>query len=76
MDQASCRIDELEITMYQILLNMPSAAALFENSKTSIPELETNICISLDDLSNTVDISDTLFLYSLRQKVQIVLADI
>ena len=70
LNQASCCIDKSATAEYQILLNMPSVAALFENLKISIPELETNICVSLDDLSNTVDLSNKLFLYSLRQKMQ------
>ena len=40
---------------------MLSAAALFENSKTSIPDLVTNIYVSLNDFSNTIDLSNKLF---------------
>ena len=69
LDQASCRVDDLSRTEYQDRLIIPSVAALFEDSKTSILELETNICVSLNDFLILLICLLNYVLYSLHQKV-------
>ena len=61
MDQASYRVDELALREHQNRLCIPSVPALFEDSNTSIPALENTVCISLNDISNNVNLSDKLF---------------
>ena len=61
LDQASCRVDEFALKEHNIKLCIPSAASLFKDSDTPILALETKICISLNALSDTVNISDKLF---------------
>ena len=61
IDQASCHVDGLSLKEHNIKSCIPPAASLFKDYNTPIPELETAICTSLDDLSDTVNISDKLF---------------
>ena len=58
IDQASCRVDELAHKEHNLKACIPSATSLFKDSDTLLPVLETTICDSLNDFSDTVDISD------------------
>ena len=61
VDQASCRVNELAMIEHQELFNIPSAAALFKDTTTTIPSLETNICAFLNNVSLTDNLNDKLF---------------
>ena len=61
IDQASCRVDELALKEHNLKSCIPSADSLFKDSDTLLPALETAIYTSLNDLSDTVNISDKFF---------------
>ena len=62
IDQASCRVDELALKEHHVQSSITSATSLLYDSNTPIPALETVIHTPLNDLSDTVDLPNKLFL--------------
>ena len=61
LDQASCDIDTLAFQEHNLQLDMSTAQALFDDSKTMSPSVEIVTSTTLDVNHDTLDMSDKLF---------------